>query len=158
METQSRCNRLPLCLFQLDRQVPSFLLYDVYALSKLFESFDENKDSSVKVIKIKNWVRLVSDVAGRRSREETVRYGIVWYGIAWYGMVLHGWYGMVWYGMVWYGMVWYAVAARVYTKNLLEMFSKAVCFLDTTAFFVSTILVPVTLQKSHNINAPGGWV
>ena len=92
-----------------------------------------------------------------------VWYCMVWYGIArmvWYGMVWYGmvWYGMVWYGMVWYGMVWYAVAARVYTKNLLEMFSKAVCFLDTTAFFVSTILVPVTLQKSHNINAPGGWV
>ena len=43
-------------------------------------------------------------------------------------------------------------------KNLLEMFSKAECFLAATAFFLSTILVFVILQKSHNTNAFSGWV
>ena len=51
------------------------------------------------------------------------------------------------------------MAARVlgqvglsHTKNLLQMFSKAACFLATTAFFFSTILVSVILQKSLNTN------
>ena len=48
-----------------------------------------------------------------------------------------------------------SVAARVVrqvglspTKNLLYMFSKAACFLATTAFFLSIILEFVILQKS----------
>ena len=47
------------------------------------------------------------------------------------------------------------VAARVLgqvglspTKNFLYMFSNAACFLPTTVFFLSTILVSVILQKS----------
>ena len=45
------------------------------------------------------------------------------------------------------------VAARVLgqvglspTKNLLQMFSKAACFLVTTALFLSTIIVSIILQ------------